>query len=78
MTITEDLLRAYEEDRLDRQRRGIVAAHLLAHPQEAAPVLERMLLNQAMGALGADTLLEPVPARLGAALRQAVRRTATG
>lgn len=76
--ISEDMLRAYEEGRLDRARRGIVAAHLMDHPDEAAPVLERMLLNQAVAALGADDLHEPVPGRMRETIRQRLDASAHG
>ncbi len=64
-------LHAYVDGQLDPSRAAEVADRLLRHPRAAQQVLAWREQREALQALHRDWLDEPVPSRLGAALRPA-------
>lgn len=64
LTITEDLLQAYADGRLDEASRAAVETYLEAHPEQAAEVALWQRQRDAIGTLYDPVAGEPVPARL--------------
>lgn len=73
--LSEDRIQDYIDGRLNEQDRAAVAAHLLAHPDEARIVQELRQQNDALKGLGAEVLSEPVPDRLKAIVSEARHST---
>jgi anti-sigma factor RsiW len=64
MTVTENDLQAYVDDRLEFAARREVEAHLTEHPEDAARVQAYREQNAALHAAFDPVLSEPVPDRL--------------
>ena len=79
LPITEDMLQAYADGRLEPSARAAVEGHLERHPDLAAEVLLWQRQRDAIGTLFDPVAGEPVPIRLDprrlAAGRSAERRT---
>ena len=68
-SISDAVLQDYLDDRLDPQRRAAVAAWLAQNPVKAAELEALRYQDEALRALDADILEEPLPDRLREALR---------
>jgi len=64
LTITEDMLHAYADGRLDGSARTAVEAHLEAHPEAAAEIAQWQRQRDAIETLFDPVAGEPVPDRL--------------
>jgi anti-sigma factor RsiW len=60
-TITEEMLHAYVDDRLDPQARSRVERHLAAHPDDAARVADFQAQRRRLRDAYDEVLAEPVP-----------------
>jgi len=72
--VGEDDLQAAIDDRLPPERRAAVEAFLGAHPELRDRIATDARLREALRARLADTLAEPIPARLRIASLRAARR----
>jgi anti-sigma factor RsiW len=69
--INEEKLQDYIDGRLSDSDEAAIAAHLLAHPDEARAVQRLREQTSALKGVGADILTEPVPDRLRSVLSHA-------